>query len=75
MRAFYDDLAKKAEAVPVPFILETLLWKSSLFANNGLPEAITAACKIFGLDPKKIEAAAKEKPSKTEAAALPVLKK
>ena len=75
VRAFYDGLAKKAEAAPVPFILETLLWKSSLFANNGLPEAITVACKIFGLDPKKIEAAAKEKPAKTEDATLPALKK
>jgi hypothetical protein len=75
VRAFYDDLAKKAEAAPVPFILETLLWKSSLFANNGLPEAITAACKIFGLDPKKIEAAAKAKPAKTEDVTLPALKK
>jgi ParB/RepB/Spo0J family partition protein len=75
MRAFYDDLAKKAEAAPRPFILETLLWKSSLFANNGLPEVITAACKIFGLDPKKIEAAAKAKPAKTEDVTLPALKK
>jgi hypothetical protein len=64
--AFYHDLAKKAEATPVPFIVETLLWKSSLFANNGLPEATAAACKIFGLDPKKIEAEAKKKPAKAE---------
>jgi ParB/RepB/Spo0J family partition protein len=75
VRAFYDDLAKKAEATPVPFILETLLWKSSLFAQNGLPEAITAACKIYGLDPKKIEAAAKDKPAKTSEATLPARKK
>ncbi len=61
--AFYCDVSKKAEATPVGFIIETLLWKSSLFANNGLPEAIIAACKIFGLDPKKIEAAAMEKPA------------
>jgi ParB/RepB/Spo0J family partition protein len=75
VRAFYDDLAKKAEVAPVPFILETLLWKSSLFASNGLPEAITVACRIFGLDPKKIEAAAKQKPAKTEDVTLPALKK
>jgi ParB/RepB/Spo0J family partition protein len=75
VRVFYAGLAKKAEAAPVPFILETLLWKSSLFANNGLPEAITTACKIFGVDPKKIEAAAKEKPTKVEEPTLPTLKK
>jgi ParB/RepB/Spo0J family partition protein len=68
-------VAKKAEAAPVSFILETLLWKSSLFASNGLPEAITAACKIYGLDPKKIEAGAKEKPAKASEPALPALKK
>ena len=68
--AFYHDFAKKAEAEPIPFILETLLWKSSLFAQNGLPQAILAACKIYGLDPKKIEAAAKEKPTKAAEASL-----
>ncbi len=73
--AFYQDLSKKAEAAPVRFILETLLWKSSLFADRGLPDAILAACKIFGLDPKKIEAAANDKPAKSDEPALPALKK
>ena len=69
--AFYHDFAKKVEAEPIPFILETLLWKSSLFAQNGLPQAILAACKIYGLDPKKIEAAAQKKSKKAEDASLP----
>jgi ParB/RepB/Spo0J family partition protein len=75
VRAFYDTVAKKAEAAPVPFILETLLWKSSLFAQDGLPEAMTNACKIYGLDPKKIEAAAKDKPAQSDEPTLPALKK
>jgi hypothetical protein len=75
VRAFYDSVAKKAEATPVSFILETLLWKSSLFAQDGLPEAMTSACKIYGIDPKKIEAAAKEKPAKSDEPTLPTLKK
>jgi ParB/RepB/Spo0J family partition protein len=75
VRAFYDKLAKQAEETPVPFILETLLWKSSLFADRGLPEVMTAACKIYGIDTKKIEAAAKEKPAKDEEPTLPALKK
>lgn len=60
VRAFYEKLAKKAEESPVAFILETLLWKSSLFVDHGLPETMATACKLYGIDPKKIEAAAKE---------------
>ena len=67
VRAFYDRIGKKAEEAPLSFILETLLWKSSLFTQRGLPEAIVTACKIYGLDPKKIEAAAKAKPAKPQA--------
>jgi ParB/RepB/Spo0J family partition protein len=62
VRAYYAKLAKQAEAAPLQFILETLLWHSSLFVDRGLPETMTAACKIYGIDSKKIEIAAKEKP-------------
>ena len=64
VRAYYAKLAKQAEAAPLGFILETLLWHSSLFVDRGLPETMTAACKIYGIDSKKIESAAKEKPAK-----------
>jgi hypothetical protein len=36
---------------------------------------MTTACKIYGIDPKKIEATAKEKPAKATEATLPALKK
>jgi ParB/RepB/Spo0J family partition protein len=75
VRAYYARLAKQAEASPLAFILETLLWHNSLFADRGLPETMTTACKIFGIDSKKIEAATKEKPAKTDEATLPALKK
>jgi ParB/RepB/Spo0J family partition protein len=75
VRAFYDRVGKKAEESPLPFILETLLWKSSLFTQRGLPEAIVTACKIYGLDTKKIETAAKEKPAKAQGEELPDPKK
>ena len=64
VRAYYAKLAKQAEAAPLGFILETLLWHSSLFVDRGLPETMTVACKIYGIDAKKIETAAKEKPEK-----------
>jgi ParB/RepB/Spo0J family partition protein len=75
VRAFFAGVAKKAEESPIAFVLETLLWKSSLFVDRGLPETMLVACKIYGLDPKKIEVAAKENPPKAEAPTLPALKK
>jgi hypothetical protein len=75
VRAYYAKVAKQAEAAPLPLILETLLWHSSLFADRGLPETMTTACKIYGIDPKKIEAAAKQKPAKAGEVPLPALKK
>jgi ParB/RepB/Spo0J family partition protein len=75
VRAYYATVAKRAEAAPLPLILETLLWHSSLFADRGLPEAMTTACKIYGIDSKKLEAAAKEKPAKAGETTLPALKK
>jgi hypothetical protein len=75
VRAFYLRLAKQAETEPLSFILETLLWHNSLFADRGLPETMTTACKMYGIDAKTIETAAKAKPSKAGEATLPALKK
>jgi ParB/RepB/Spo0J family partition protein len=71
----YYKARMKAAPNPLLFALETMLWQSSLFVNYGLPEAMREACDIFGIDRKKIENAAKEKPAKAEAettAPLPV---
>jgi len=69
--AFYDARAKAAD--PLLFALETLVWERSLFPNYGLPEAAKETCKIYGLDEKKIDAAAKEKPPKLAPQANPEL--
>ncbi len=66
VRAFYNKKAKEAATHPLAFALVSLLWENSLFVDNGLPSAITEACKIYGIDLKKIEAAAKEKPEIAE---------
>jgi len=66
VRAYYAKLAKQAEAEPLPFILQTFLWHNSLFVDQGLPQMMTTACKIYGIDIKKIEAAAKQKPAKAD---------
>lgn len=63
-RAFYTKKAK--EANPLVFALESLMWENSLFVDNGLPSAIADACKLYGIDTKKIEAAAKVKPTPAE---------
>jgi ParB/RepB/Spo0J family partition protein len=69
--AFYNARAKAAD--PLLFALETLLWERSLFVNYGLPEATKEACEIYGIDLKKIVAAAKEKPPKLVPEANPEL--
>jgi hypothetical protein len=69
----YYKARMKATPSPLLFALETMLWQSSLFVNYGLPEAMREACDIFGIDRKKIENAAKEKPAKTEAEATEAL--
>ena len=69
--AFYNARAKAAD--PLLFALETLLWERSLFVNYGLPEATKEACQIYGIDLKKIEAAAKAKPPKLAPEANPEL--
>jgi hypothetical protein len=66
VRAYYAELAKKAKAEPLTFILETFLWHNSLFVDRGLPEIMTTACKIYGIDTQKIEAAAAETPAKAD---------
>lgn len=66
VRVFYTKKSK--EANPLVFTLESLMWENSLFVDNGLPSAVVEACKIYGIDTKKIEAAAKEKPAKEEGA-------
>jgi ParB/RepB/Spo0J family partition protein len=66
-RQFHRDRAKDAEKNPLPFALETLLWECGMFAN-GLPETISEAAKIYGLDLAKIKAEAKKKPAKVEKA-------
>jgi ParB/RepB/Spo0J family partition protein len=63
VRAFYNKKAKEAVTNPLAFALESLLWENSLFVDNGLPSAITEACKIYSIDPKKIEAASRDKSS------------
>ena len=74
VRLYYSTRAKTAGASdPLSFALESLLWQSSLFVNSGLPGAIKDACKIYGIDLAKIEAAAKDKPPKVEAEANPRL--
>jgi ParB/RepB/Spo0J family partition protein len=67
VRAYYTELAKKAKAEPLSFILETFLWHNSLFADQGLPEMMTTACKIYGIDTAKIEAASEREPAKADA--------
>ncbi len=69
---YYLKQAKAAAADPLPFALETLLWQESLFADRALPEILVEACKLYGIDAKKIEAAAKEKSAKDESEAAPV---
>jgi ParB/RepB/Spo0J family partition protein len=73
-RAYYFTRAKKANTDPLPFALETLLWQSSLFVSQDVPEALIEACKFYGVDLAKIKAAAKAKPEKT-ADSLPVPQK
>jgi hypothetical protein len=63
-RSYYFARAKKASADPLPFALETMLWQSSLFVSQDVPEALVEACKIYGVDLAKIRAAAKVKPEK-----------
>jgi ParB/RepB/Spo0J family partition protein len=74
VRNFFLALAKKTAADPLPFALETMLWQTSLFSQE-FPSAMTDACKIYGIDVKKIEAAAKDKPAKADEPTLPALKK
>jgi ParB/RepB/Spo0J family partition protein len=75
VRPYFDRIAKQADSEPVPFILETLLWHNSLLADRGLPETMTTACKIYGIDPKKIEITAKERPAKADELSSSALKK
>lgn len=75
VRSYFLALAKKAQVDPLPFALETMLWQTSLFVSQDVPEALIEACKIYGVDLAKIKAAAKAKPAKTDEPALPALKK
>lgn len=62
VKLYYSTQAKAAKTSdPLAFALESMLWQASLFANSGLPPAIRDACKIYGIDAAKIEAAAKNK--------------
>ncbi len=63
---FFEAIVKKAAPDPLPLALETMLWNTAQFIQTGLPQGVTEACRIYGLDVKKIAAAAKEKPAKGE---------
>jgi ParB/RepB/Spo0J family partition protein len=63
-RTFLRARAKEA-ANPLPFALELMLWESAMFSRD-LPETITEAAKIFGLDLAKIKAEGRKKPVKAD---------
>ncbi len=69
-RAFFNATVKKAATDPLPLALETMLWQTAQFIQCGLPDGVADACRIYGLDVKKIAAAAKQKPTKGEAPKL-----
>jgi ParB/RepB/Spo0J family partition protein len=75
VRPYFHALARKAAADPLPFALETMLWQTSLFVSQDVPEALIEACKIYGVDLAKIKTAAKDMPSKADEPTLPALKK
>ena len=71
VRDYYLKRSKEKTTNPLIYVLESLMWENSLFVDHGLPSAIVDACKIYDIDLKMIEAAAKGKPTKDEAQESP----